>query len=280
MSSNFKECFGFLPEFPCVLCIVPWAFRWLTIICFVSYVCQCHNSTWRFSCRFWCPDMCRSAWILIARFFPRLVFCFSDDSTSDPIMYMSLSDLPIFRMLKIWTRTLSSLPSIFLLQFFWAPTTFKYKNSNSHPIRVFLTCQAQLSVLALVRLFTRLIYVASSTDIYSTASAEPSFEHPSTRFTLTCSLKMTTAIGVFCRYFGWSPAFNFPQQRTPREAVYEHRDLDGRTWWSLVVNRLFYTIYMYIMQSELIGQWVHHTISLMYVGARHLEFGITSHIVT
>jgi len=33
-------------------------------------------------------------------------------------------------------------------------------------------------------------------------------------------------------------------------------------------------------QSELIGQWVHHTISLMYVGARHLEFGITSHIVT
>ena len=33
-------------------------------------------------------------------------------------------------------------------------------------------------------------------------------------------------------------------------------------------------------QSELVGQWVHHTISLMYVGARHLEFGITSHIVT
>jgi len=26
--------------------------------------------------------------------------------------------------------------------------------------------------------------------------------------------------------------------------------------------------------------WLHHTISLMYVGARHLEFGITSHIVT
>ena len=34
------------------------------------------------------------------------------------------------------------------------------------------------------------------------------------------------------------------------------------------------------MQSELIGQWLHHTISLMYVGARHLEFGITYHIVT
>ena len=33
-------------------------------------------------------------------------------------------------------------------------------------------------------------------------------------------------------------------------------------------------------QSELIGQWLHHTISLMYVGARHLEFGITYHIVT
>jgi len=33
-------------------------------------------------------------------------------------------------------------------------------------------------------------------------------------------------------------------------------------------------------QSELIGQCLHHTISLMYVGARHLEFGITYHIVT
>ena len=33
-------------------------------------------------------------------------------------------------------------------------------------------------------------------------------------------------------------------------------------------------------QSELIGQWLHHTISLMYVGVRHLEFGITYHIVT
>ena len=33
-------------------------------------------------------------------------------------------------------------------------------------------------------------------------------------------------------------------------------------------------------QSELIGQWLHHTISLMYVGAHHLEFGITYHIVT
>jgi len=33
-------------------------------------------------------------------------------------------------------------------------------------------------------------------------------------------------------------------------------------------------------QSELIGQWLHHTISLMYVGARYLESGITYHIVT
>ena len=47
---------------------------------------------------------------------------------------------------------------------------------------------------------------------YSTASAETLFEHPSLRFTLTCSLKKTTAIGGFCRYFGWSPAFNCPRQ--------------------------------------------------------------------
>ena len=38
--------------------------------------------------------------------------------------------------------------------------------------------------------------------------------------------------------------------------------------------------YILVNQSELIGQWLHHTISLMYVGARHLEFGITYHIVT
>jgi len=79
--------------------------------------------------------------------------------------------------------------------------------------------------------------------IYSTASAEPSFEHPSPRFTLTCSLKKTTAIGVFCRYFGWSPAFNCPRQWTPRDAVYEHR---GSRWpdtvlpgvLSLILNKL------------------------------------------
>jgi len=41
-----------------------------------------------------------------------------------------------------------------------------------------------------------------------------------------------------------------------------------------------YDVLRSTVQSELIGQWVHHTISLMYVGARHLEFGITSHIVT
>jgi len=52
---------------------------------------------------------------------------------------------------------------------------------------------------------------------------EPSYKHPSQRFTLTCSLKMTTAICGFCRYFGWSPAFNCPQQWPPRDAVYEHR---------------------------------------------------------
>ena len=43
------------------------------------------------------------------------------------------------------------------------------------------------------------VFLASCLPWYSTASAEPSFEHPSPRFTLTCSLKMTTAIGGFCR---------------------------------------------------------------------------------
>jgi len=68
--------------------------------------------------------------------------------------------------------------------------------------------------------------------LYSTASAEPSFEHPSPRLTLACSLKKTTAIGGFCRYFGWSPAFNCPWQWTPRDAVYEHR---GSRWANTVV---------------------------------------------
>ena len=36
---------------------------------------------------------------------------------------------------------------------------------------------------------------------YSTANAEPSLEHPSPRFTLACSLKMITAIGVFLPIF-------------------------------------------------------------------------------
>jgi len=59
--------------------------------------------------------------------------------------------------------------------------------------------------------------------MYSTASAEPSFEHPSPRFTSTCSLKMTTAIGVFCRYFGWCT---------------NTADPDGRTRWSLILYNL------------------------------------------
>ena len=48
--------------------------------------------------------------------------------------------------------------------------------------------------------------------------------------------------------------------------------------WSKLIPHISLVTEYY--QSELIGQWVHHTISLMYVGARHLEFGITSHIVT
>ena len=84
----------------------------------------------------------------------------------------------------------------------------------------------------LILLHLRFIYFY----IYSTASPEPSFEHPSPRFTSTCSQKMTTAIGVFarvfCRYFGWLPVFNFPRQWTPRDAVYEHR---GSHWPDTVV---------------------------------------------
>jgi len=47
---------------------------------------------------------------------------------------------------------------------------------------------------------------------------------------------------------------------------------DGGLVWNTFDNS--------ISQCELIGQWLQQTISLMYVGARHLEFGITSHIVT
>jgi len=38
--------------------------------------------------------------------------------------------------------------------------------------------------------------------------------------------------------------------------------------------------YIVINLNSSDSAWLHHTISLMYVGARHLEFGITSHIVT
>ena len=72
---------------------------------------------------------------------------------------------------------------------------------------------------------------AEAGPIYSTASAEPSFEHPSPRFTLTCSLKMTTAIGVFRVVTGVQlpTAVNSARRgvRTPRVPMAGH----GGPWW-------------------------------------------------
>jgi len=70
---------------------------------------------------------------------------------------------------------------------------------------------------------------------YSTASAEPSFEHPSPRFTLTCSLKMTTAIGIFLTIFRVVTSVQLPTAvytarrgvRTPRVPMAGH----GGPWW-------------------------------------------------
>jgi len=76
------------------------------------------------------------------------------------------------------------------------------------------------------------------TNMYSTASAEPSFEHPSPRFTSTCSLNMTTAIGIFADISGG--------HRSSISHGSEHRATrctntagpDGRTRWSRILYNL------------------------------------------
>ena len=70
---------------------------------------------------------------------------------------------------------------------------------------------------------------------YSTASAEPSFEHPSPRFTLTCLLKNDHRDRWFLPKFWvvtgvqFSPAANTARRgvRTPRISMAGH----GGPWW-------------------------------------------------
>jgi len=72
-------------------------------------------------------------------------------------------------------------------------------------------------------------------SIYSTASAEPSFEHPSPRFTSTCSLKMTTAIGVFADI---SSGHRCSISHDSATRCTNTADSDGRTRWSLILYNL------------------------------------------
>ena len=70
--------------------------------------------------------------------------------------------------------------------------------------------------------------------LYSTASAEPSFEHPSPRFTSTCSLKMTTAIGVFADISGGHRCSIAHGSEHRATRCTNTADPDGRTRWSFI----------------------------------------------
>jgi len=58
---------------------------------------------------------------------------------------------------------------------------------------------------------------------------------------------MTTAIGVFADISGGHRRLIAHGSEHRATRCTNTADPDGRTRWSLVVNRLFYTIYMYIM---------------------------------
>jgi len=78
---------------------------------------------------------------------------------------------------------------------------------------------------------------------YSTTSAQPSFVHPSPRFTLTSSLKMTTAIGVFADVSdGHRRSIAHGSEHHATRCT-NTADPDGRTQWSpVVINKCIYFV--------------------------------------